>query len=131
MEPRGRIHVVAGVLSSSAEPGAVMLFRRAPQERHAGHWEFPGGKVEAGETHESALRRELREELQADVGVGEHICSVSDERITLHAYHVSLASQQWTLTVHDTWCFVSLEEEPPEPINSVDQAVFAALRIPG
>ncbi len=49
------------------EDGAVLLGRRPPGKPYAGYWEFPGGKVEPGETVAEALRRELREELGLDV----------------------------------------------------------------
>jgi len=61
------LRVVAGLIR---EGGKVLLTQRKPG-RHLGlHWEFPGGKVEAGETDEEALRRELREELGLEVAVG-------------------------------------------------------------
>jgi 8-oxo-dGTP diphosphatase len=59
----GRVRVAAAVVWRG---GKLLLTRRPPGGPHGLRWEFPGGKLEAGESFESALRRELREEL----GVG-------------------------------------------------------------
>lgn len=61
------IIVCAGVLLKS---GQVLLARRGPGMRHAGKWEFPGGRVEPGEAPAAALARELREELGIEAVVG-------------------------------------------------------------
>jgi 8-oxo-dGTP diphosphatase len=55
--------------------GRYLLARRAPRENLAGFWEFPGGKIEANETPEDCLIRELREELQLETRVLEHFCN--------------------------------------------------------
>src|SRR5262249_6479659 len=57
---RGMIQVVAAILESN---GRTLIGQRTPHQSHALKWEFPGGKVEPGETPEQALARELEEEL--------------------------------------------------------------------
>jgi len=61
MSPAPIIEVAAAVLTQP--DGRVLLARRPPGKVYAGHWEFPGGKVEPGESLETALARELHEEL--------------------------------------------------------------------
>ncbi len=65
--PLTPLPVVAAVITDSA--GRVLLAQRPAQKHLALKWEFPGGKVEAGETPEEALRRELREELGIEVAI--------------------------------------------------------------
>jgi len=64
------ILVVAGVLERA---GRILICQRSSRGSHPLQWEFPGGKVEPGETESAALVRELREELAIDVTVGELI----------------------------------------------------------
>jgi 8-oxo-dGTP diphosphatase len=59
-----RIEVVAGLI---CENGRVLVCQRSANAAFPLKWEFPGGKVEKGERHEDALRRELREELQIEI----------------------------------------------------------------
>ena len=71
----------------------VLCLRRAPGERHAGAWEFPGGKVEPGETREAALARELWEELELRIEAPAFLGTVQGHRdggqpFALHGYAV-------------------------------------------
>ena len=59
--------VAVGVLIDPQ--GRFLLTTRPPGKVYAGYWEFPGGKVEAGETMEAALRRELQEEIGVNIGL--------------------------------------------------------------
>src|SRR3954464_3551293 len=63
---RKRVEVAAAVLQR--KDGAFLLAQRPAGKPYAGYWEFPGGKIEAGETAAQALARELHEELGIDVG---------------------------------------------------------------
>ncbi len=87
MDRADRVCYTPIVLGYIERDGAVLLSRRAPGTPLAGCWEFPGGKVEAGETLAAALRRELREELGIEATVGEELA------VTRYAYpeiHVEL-----------------------------------------
>jgi 8-oxo-dGTP diphosphatase len=66
---RKPVDVAVGVLI--APDGQFLLTTRPPGKAYAGYWEFPGGKVEAGENIEQALRRELQEELGITIGPAE------------------------------------------------------------
>ncbi|MDQ0821863.1 8-oxo-dGTP diphosphatase [Arthrobacter sp. V4I6] len=67
----GLISVVGGaVLDSLENPGRLLVARRTAPPQFAGMWEFPGGKVESGESAEQALHRELLEELGVNVRLG-------------------------------------------------------------
>jgi len=65
------VRVTAGIME---ENGLVLIARRKPGKHMAGKWEFPGGKIEPGETPEQSLERELDEELAVRARVGELLC---------------------------------------------------------
>ena len=85
------IIVVAAVIE---EDGAFLVTRRQKGVHLAGLWEFPGGKIDEGETHAAALMREIREELDADVHVGDLVFEVThaydDRTVALYFYRCTL-----------------------------------------
>ncbi|MDG2004877.1 MAG: NUDIX domain-containing protein, partial [Novosphingobium sp.] len=85
--------------------GLVLVTRRGPGENLEGCWEFPGGKLEPGETPQECIVRELAEELGARASAGEIITqSIYDYpggAINLIAVEVTLHETDFELTVHD------------------------------
>lgn len=126
------VHVVAGVISDAR--GRILLARRTHGRDLAGLWEFPGGKVEPGETPEAALARELREELGIEADVGAPLIAVPQQyphkRLTLEVRRV----QRWRGRVHgqegQALAWVPAERLHSYPMPPADVPVVAALRQP-
>ena len=86
---RKHTEVAVGILIR--EDGEFLLSSRPEGKPYAGYWEFPGGKLEAGETVEQALRRELIEELGVTIGPAEVW------RVTEHDYPHALVRLHWCM----------------------------------
>ena len=75
-------------------------------------WEFPGGKMEAGETPEEALKREISEELSTEVSVDEFLCTVEYDypafHLTMHCYLCSLLTEALHLNEHEAAKWLSM-----------------------
>ena len=95
------IEVVAAII---IKDGHVFATQRGYGEWQ-GWWEFPGGKMEAGESPQEALRREIKEELDADVSVGELLETVEWDypnfHLTMHCFVCSLLSESLHLNEHE------------------------------
>ena len=85
----------------------------------AGGWEFPGGKMEHGETPQDALVREIKEELDADITVGELIDTVEYDyptfHLTMHCFLCELVSDHVVLREHEAAKWLD-----PDELDSVD-----------
>jgi A/G-specific adenine glycosylase len=127
--------VVAAVIWREARPsaeGQFLIAQRPLDGLLGGLWEFPGGKVEPGETPADALRREIREELAIEVEPGAFLVEVAHAythfRITLHALHAAYrGGEPQHLGVADH-AWVTLDEVERYAFAVTDRKIIAQLR---
>lgn len=104
------IEVVAAVI---CKDGKILATQRGYGE-WKDWWEFPGGKMEADEAPEDALKREILEELSAPIDIDRFLCTVSYDypqfHLTMHCYLCTLASDDWTLNEHEAALWLSRDE---------------------
>jgi len=114
--------------------GAFLLAQRPRGRVYAGWWEFPGGKIEAGETPEAALARELQEEL--GVGVGRAYPWITREhtyphaRVRLHFFRVVEWSGDPHAKEHEAFRWQRLGEPMAAPMLPANAPVLSALSLP-
>jgi 8-oxo-dGTP diphosphatase len=91
-----------------------LIARRKPTIRHAGKWEFPGGKIEIGETPEQCLVREIKEEFNISIAVEKFFCdsTYTYDRGTVHilSYIASWLSGEITPCDHDNYIWAEPQE---------------------
>ena len=121
------IVVVAAVIE---QDGRFFLTRRQPGVHLAGMWEFPGGKIDPDEAHADALKREIREELDAEVAVGELVFhtehAYDDRTIALYFYRCALSGTPRALLGQEMrW--VPREELPALGFPPADTELIAML----
>ena len=104
------IEVAAAVI---VRDGRIFATQRGYGE-YKDWWEFPGGKIEPGETPQQALAREIREELAADITVGSLVRTVEWDypgfRLTMHCYWCTLDSAEPRLLEHEAARWLSRDE---------------------
>ena len=122
------VSVVAAVIESEGRFFATQ--RGYGPQKHG--WEFPGGKIEPGETPEAALMREIREELDADIIVGEKLVQVEYDYpefdLSMGCYRGALASGHLTLKEHEAARWLALSELDDLAWLPADRIVADALR---
>lgn len=109
------IQVVAGVIKDRNENSESIIF--ATQRGYGefkGWWEFPGGKIEEGETKEEALKREIKEELDIEIRVGELIDTIEYDypnfHLSMDCFWVEVVSGDFVLKEHLSAKWLTKEE---------------------
>ncbi|MDD6088146.1 MAG: (deoxy)nucleoside triphosphate pyrophosphohydrolase [Desulfovibrionaceae bacterium] len=137
MEPEGEkdsfpcLEVVGGIIWR----GERFLAAQRPKNRsQSGYWEFPGGKIEPGETPEEAVIREIREELSLEVlrpvlwKTVEHRYPHTD--IILHCFHVTDFSGHPVGNDGQRFCWMTPEEAQTYPFLDADRGLLRELKPP-
>ena len=108
------ISVVAAVIIRTASDGTKEVF--ATQRGYGEYkdwWEFPGGKIEAGESPESALAREIREELATEISVGDYIDTIEYDypafHLSMRCYECTVISGKLELLEHENAVWLTRE----------------------
>ena len=124
------MRVIVGAAIVAA--GRVLACARAGPPEVAGRWEFPGGKVEAGETETEALIRECQEELKVRVEVGLRVggdVTLAHGRAVLRVYAATLVDgDEPTLTEHSELRWLAADELDSVAWLPADAPIVAALR---
>jgi len=121
--------IAAGIIWKN---GKILIQQRLSEGLLGGLWEFPGGKVEPGESLQECVARELREELGIEVQVGAELIAVdhaySHFSITLHAFPCKFVSGRVKLASAQKWKWVKPQELDLYAFPSANKKIIQALR---
>lgn len=110
----------------------ILIVRRGPAMSGAGHWEFPGGKVEQGESDIQALKREIMEELSLKIRVeeyfGDNVHQYATKKIHLKFYWVPMPFEEIALTEHDALSWVRPADLDIQTLSEGDRPIVDALK---
>lgn len=123
------IKVTAAILEKD---GRIIIAQRKSKDHLAGKWEFPGGKIEAGETPEECLSRELNEEFEIEVSIGVYLGSnihhYDHISIELLAYRAFWDGGKINSTDHKDYKWVTIEELDQFDFAPADKPFVEKLR---
>ena len=125
-----QVKVVAGIIKKD---GKYLCTQRniSKYVYNSYKWEFPGGKLEVGETNEMALKRELKEELDIDVDIKEFYCGIKyvypDFELSMYLYKCDIISGDIKLNVHKNYLWLALDELKTVEWTRADELVINKL----
>lgn len=124
-----KIEVVAAIIQKGSK---VFATQRGYGDFKDG-WEFPGGKIEAGETRQEALKREIWEELETEIQVGSLIDTIeydySEFHLTMHCFICKILSGDLQLKEHEASRWLSAEELAGVNWLPADRGVIEKVRV--
>jgi 8-oxo-dGTP diphosphatase len=124
--------VTAGIIE---QDGRIFIAKRRPGKHMGGKWEFPGGKIEPGESPEESLARELEEELAVQAQIGEFLCRCPFEgdgvSLELLVYRARITSGTPQLREHQEMRWVRPEELLSYDLADSDRRVVEKLSLGG
>ncbi len=125
-------HKVIGVAVIWNNQGQILIDRRRPEGVLGGLWEFPGGKIEPGETVEECIKREIQEELGITIEVGEHLITINHVythlEVTLNVHHCRHLTGVPQPIECDEIRWITLDEIDQFPFPKANGQIIAALR---
>jgi 8-oxo-dGTP diphosphatase len=128
-----RIHVAAAVIRGA--DNRILIARRGDTQHQGGLWEFPGGKVEADETVQTALARELHEELGIEVSQARPLIKVqhdyADKQVLLDVWEVSAFTGEPHGAEGQPLAWVKARELPGYEFPEANRPIVAAASLPG
>ncbi|KZL50398.1 8-oxo-dGTP diphosphatase MutT [Nodularia spumigena] len=125
-------HKIIGVAVIWNDHEQILIDRRLPKGVMGGLWEFPGGKIEPGETIEECIQREIREELGIGIEVGKHLITIDHTythlRVTLTVHHCRLITGVPQPIECDEICWVYLDDLENYTFPQANSQIIAALK---
>ncbi|MGI8504299.1 MAG: 8-oxo-dGTP diphosphatase MutT [Hassallia sp.] len=125
-------HKIIGVAVIWNDQGQILIDRRRPSGAMGGLWEFPGGKIEKGETVKECIKREINEELRILIEVGKHLITIDHTythlRVTLTVHHCRHLTGVPQPLECDEIRWVNLDELDRFAFPQANVQIIAALR---
>lgn len=125
-------HKKIGVAVIRNEAQEILIDRRKAEGLLGGLWEFPGGKIEPGESVKECIKREIKEELDIEIAVDDHLISIDHAythfRITLHVHYCRHLSGEPQTIECDEIRWVTLDEIDQYPFPKANTKIIEALR---
>ena len=120
------------IIQNEIKDNEIILVTRRGSGEFADMWEFPGGKIEQGETREEALIREIKEELELNINNLDYLTTIDYDytnfHLTMHCYICNIASGILNLNVHNSAKWITVNELDKQEWVPADVDVVKAIK---